>query len=254
MSTLKKQKLNQLMNNWLHGTVNTMTEFTKKGYNKDLIKKYKQSKWIESISTGAYKLFNDTIEWYGIINAIQSQLEMTIHPGGKTALMLKGYSHYIMAELKEIYLFGQQNEILPQWVKNTEFIKTFRYKRTKLFQNDNKTGLIEYVENQISIIISSPERAMLEMLYLVPKYHTTNESILIMEGLTTLRSDILQDLLEKCNSVKAKRLFLYIAEKFKYFWLKNLDIDKINLGSGKRAIDKKGKLDKKYLIVVNDGK
>ena len=53
---------------------------------------------------------------------------------------------------------------------------------------------------------------MLELLHLVPEKEPFDEAKLLMEGLTTLRPSVLQPLLENCNSVKAKRLFLSLAE------------------------------------------
>lgn len=40
----------------------------------------------------------------------------------------------------------------------------------------------------------------------------------LMEGLNNLRPNQVQDLLEKCESVKVKRLFLYLAEKAGHEW------------------------------------
>jgi hypothetical protein len=40
-----------------------------------------------------------------------------------------------------------------------------------------------------------------------------------MEGLNTLRPDLVQELLEKCSSVKVKRLFMHLAEQFQHPWL-----------------------------------
>jgi hypothetical protein len=68
--------------------------------------------------------------------------------------------------------------------------------------------------------------------------------------MTTLRPDKVQLLLELCSSVKVKRLFLYMAEKQNHFWFNDLDLDKINLGAGKRMIVKNGVLDAKYQITV----
>ena len=36
-----------------------------------------------------------------------------------------------------------------------------------------------------------------------------------MAPLMTLRDEVVQDLLERCHSVKVKRVFLYLAEKLK---------------------------------------
>ena len=48
-----------------------------------------------------------------------------------------------------------------------------------------------------------------------------------------------------------KRLFLiYGRENDQHSWFKELRIEKINLGSGKRVIVQNGVLDKKYHITV----
>ena len=61
---------------------------------------------------------------------------------------------------------------------------------------------------------------------------------------------MVQELLEDCNSIKVKRLFLYLAENSDHFWFKELNVKSVNLGKGKRVIDVNGKLDKKYNITV----
>ena len=62
----------------------------------------------------------------------------------------------------------------------------------------------------------------------------------VMEGLTTLRPKLLQQLLEQCGSIKVKRLFLYMAHKAGHAWAQRLDREKIDIGSGARAITKGG--------------
>ena len=91
---------------------------------------------------------------------------------------------------------------------------------------------------------------MMEMLYLVPNEQSFEEAYEIMEGLTTLRPKLVQRLLEECKSVKVRRLFLFMAESSNHDWVKELNVEKIDLGSGKRVIVKNGVLDKKYKITV----
>ena len=85
-----------------------------------------------------------------------------------------------------------------------------------------------------------------------PIYEGIDEADYIMEGLTSLRPSVLQELLESCKSIKTKRLFLYMADHHNHPWFKRLDLSSIPLGKGKREIIKGGKLDKKYQIVVPD--
>lgn len=104
----------------------------------------------------------------------------------------------------------------------------------------------------VKIYTSSPEQAILEYLYDLPKREGWDEANYLMEGLMTLRPNVVQMLLADCNSIKVKRLFLYLAEKYDHNWLKRLDVSEIDLGKGKRQIIKGGKLDKKYQITVPD--
>ena len=73
----------------------------------------------------------------------------------------------------------------------------------------------------------------------------------MMEGLNNLRPNLVQQLLEACQSVKVKRLFLYMAEKSGHDWVKYLNLEKINMGSGKRSIVKNGVYVSKYQIIIS---
>jgi len=101
-----------------------------------------------------------------------------------------------------------------------------------------------------SVRLSAPERAMMELLYLVPGRESFSEASLLMEGLTTLRPQLVQSLLEQCRSVKVKRLFMFLAERHNHPWMKRLDLSKVDFGRGKRMIVKGGCFDAKYRITV----
>ena len=90
----------------------------------------------------------------------------------------------------------------------------------------------------------------MECLYLAPKAQPILEVFELMEGLNNLRPAVVQALLEGCNSVKVKRLFLYLADKAGHDWLAYLKLDKVDLGSGKRAIVSDGVYVSKYQITV----
>ena len=243
-------KINQLMKDWPKGVVLLTSYLKEKGYPKDLLKKYSNSNWLESLGYGAYKLSGDAVEWNGAINALQQQKQSYIHPGGKTALELKGYAHFLVLGNTRVELFSGIKKSLPKWFQNQTWMKNINHFSTKLFHYNDGEMFIQYEIKNISLKISSPELAILEMLFLVPKIHSFDETNLIMESLTTLRGDLLQTLLEKCNSVKVKRMFLFLAERHKHSWFEELNQTKIYLGSGKREIVKEGRLNKKYNITV----
>jgi hypothetical protein len=98
--------------------------------------------------------------------------------------------------------------------------------------------------------MSTPERALLELLDELPRHESFHQVDMLFEGLRTLSPRRLQTLLVACRSVKVKRLFLWFAERHNQTWLNQLDRDKIDLGTGKRMLVKGGKFDPKYLITV----
>lgn len=116
-----------------------------------------------------------------------------------------------------------------------------------------ETGLKEFDTGNFAITISSPERAILETLYQVPREQDFQEAYYLIEALVDIRPKLMQTLLEECKSIKVKRLFLFLAQQAKLPVLKKLDLKKIDLGSGKRVIVKDGKLDSDYGITYPKG-
>jgi len=242
------KKINQLILGWKKGTVKTTKELNKFGYSSQILKVYSNSGWIELFGRGAYKLAGDDIGWQGGLYCLQQQSNLFIHVGGKTALELNGFSHYLIQKPK-IELFGQVTDNLPFWFTSKLMTKDISLFKTNLFSY-KKPMFSTFNDLNIPLYISKPELAILEMIYLVPATHSIEDTNLIMESLTMLRSDFLQKLLEMCNSIKTKRLFLYLAERHNYDWFKELNLTNIDIGSGKREIVKNGKLNKKYNITI----
>ena len=75
---------------------------------------------------------------------------------------------------------------------------------------------------------------------------------LVAQLLTTAKPVLVQELLANCTSVKVKRLFLYMTERAGHPWCKRIDRSNVDLGSGVREIEKGGKLDRNYNIVLGD--
>jgi hypothetical protein len=242
-------KINRLLSKWVTGTVSSTSYLKEMGLSNDLLHRYVKSEWIERIGYGAYKKKYDSIEWQGALYCLQEQLYFGTHPGGKTALELHGLAHYIPFKSK-IDLFGVSKERLPTWFTNNFLGKAITYKPSNLFKINMKPFLFSFNHKNFSILISSPELAALELLLYVPQTQSFEEAIKIFDNLTTLRSGLVQTLLENCNSIKVKRLFLYLAEKSGHSWFNDINVKFVNLGKGKRVIDTTGKLDKKYNITV----
>jgi hypothetical protein len=95
-----------------------------------------------------------------------------------------------------------------------------------------------------------PELALLEMLAGVRT--ATDFSVVdkFFEAATTLRPNLVRDLLLACTHIKAKRLFLWFTGRYDYAWCHALEKEGVALGSGKRVIVKGGVLDKQLQITV----
>jgi len=245
-----KSKINRLVSQWPRGTPAAASYLNTKGFSHDLLTQYKKSGWIQSFGRGAYILSGDRVEWPGAVYALQSQLGLNVHPGGKTALELKGYAHYLPSGNRTVFLYATQGLVLPTWFKGDRLGVEVSLTRTNLFPAAPGLGFSEVEEKEFSIRISAPERAAMEMLHLVPGTVGFEEALLIMENLATLRSETVQRLLQACRSIKVKRLFLAMAERHGHPWVSELDLSPVDLGRGKRMIVPGGRYDKKYRITV----
>ena len=71
-----------------------------------------------------------------------------------------------------------------------------------------------------------------------------------MMSLRTMQSSKLQSLLESCSSIKTKRIFLYLSREMTMPYYVKLNLEAIDLGSGKRVVVKSGQLDTEFKITV----
>ena len=188
MSILNSTKLNNLLVNWRSGAVYTSTWLSSQGFSPSAIAGYCQSNWLRSIGRGAFVKVGDTYDWSGGLWAVQQQLGLAIHPGARTALELAGYGHFLPLERQAVMLFGATGVKLPHWLKQQAEIWQIKYVTTNLFAQAARLGLTERRLGDLAINISTPERASLEMLYLVPHTQSVEEAWLLMEGLVTWNS------------------------------------------------------------------
>ncbi|MFC2098471.1 type IV toxin-antitoxin system AbiEi family antitoxin [Bacteroidota bacterium] len=248
MTTNSDKKLLNLLTNHIPGTVLLASWLEKNGISRDLQQYYLKSGWLESYGFGVFKRPNEDVKWSGALNSIQRQSELPVHGGGLTSLSLQGLSHYVRIEKELLYLFSPQYVKLPKWFFNQEWSKQILHVKTKFLPAD--LTLSDYSLDGLKIQISSPERAILECLYLTPNRFDLIECYQILEGLVNLRPKIIQALLEECSSIKVKRLFLFLASKANHRWLDFVDQSRIELGTGDRVIVNGGVYISNYKISV----
>ncbi|NET56431.1 MAG: hypothetical protein F6K47_09740 [Symploca sp. SIO2E6] len=243
-------KLNYLLRSWPPGEVITSKWLTTHGYTPDLVKRYQESSWLESLGHGAWTQRLEDVTWVDGVHAIQTQLNLPIFVVSESALRLGGYAHYLPFSEETIFLMGQRGTTLPKWFREYPWKVRTVYKTSSLFGNEPSLGIQEIKIQGTALQVSSPERAILEVLYAVPKDFSFEFAWQHFESLLSLRPSHVQRLLEECTSIKAKRLFLLLAEKLEMPWRCAVSRESISLGSGKRVLAKGGMLNKMYQITV----
>ena len=249
MTTEKGRKINRLLRVWPSGTVAVQPWLSHQGISANLTNWYLKANWLEPIGRGAYKKPGDQISWSGGLYTIQQHLQKKVHVGGKSALGLLGYSHYLYLGKKSTFdLFADAETLLPAWFKQIDSVAaSTKFFSSSLFQNYSD-GLVEKVIDGNIVILAGTERAMMETLYLIPKHQTLDEAYLLMAGLQGMRPKVVQQLLENCRSAKVKRLFMHLAELHNLPFLPHVNLDNIDFGKGKRVILGGGIYHKKYQL------
>lgn len=264
MGIQKYFKLNRLQQILPEGLPVDSEWLQKQGYSRQLIAKYLRHGWLASPVRGVYRRDSAMIDprrWEPVVISMQTLLDVPVTVGGRTALDLHGLSHYLsMSAPTEVQLYG--TELPPSWVNKLPLKQRFVFQSTKLFKTSDggidrsteyqQANFTQYKwgASEWSILISTPERAILELLDELPTHESFHQADVLMEGLSNLRPKYLHCLLVDCKSIKTKRLFLWFARRHNHAWLKNLDTENVDIGKGKRMIVPGGKLDPKYLITV----
>jgi hypothetical protein len=248
MSTNNETKIKNLFNLHVPGTIILASWLNANGFSYDLQQRYRKSGWLQSVGVGAFKRPNETVSWQGALYSVQKQAKSPVYIGGPTALSMLGLSHYIRTEAESVYLFSELKIRLPAWFKNYSWKEPINHIKTSVLPKG--VGMEDYNEKLFPLTIASPERAILECLYLTPEKLDLLEIYQILSGLVNLRPGIIQKLLEGCNSIKVKRLFLYMSNKANHQWAQFIELSSVDLGQGERSIVKNGVYDPKFRITV----
>lgn len=258
-----------------YGLVVTRQWLLKQGVEVYTIDNWVKSNQIESVVNGVYKRPDAKLTWEGIVCSLQRMKDYDLAPGGLTALEMQGMGHYLaLSSKKVIHLYGTSklptwlNKLLPEvtFVRHNADVlfhkpyarmvnQVYDTKGARLRHDDPLHGAfltnIAWGLNEWPLTISQPEQAILEVLEDVPDKISFEHADQLMQGMTSLSPRRLGKLFNECTNVKVRRLFLWFGERYRHAWLDKLDSKCFSeLGAGKRALVKGGKLDPKYLITV----
>jgi hypothetical protein len=211
---------------------------------------------LKTVSRGVFTRSDAPLKWQGVVSSLQ-RMGSNLTVGGLSALELQGFAHYLpLGDQGTVHLYGRSR--LPPWVNHLRLRTRFlAHNSARLFAppssgtaGEGFTVDMPWGDESWTIRVSTPEKSALELLQDVPSGVSFEHAEQLMQGLSTLSPRRLESLLRETRSVKAKRLFFWLAERQNHAWMKKLDASAFDLGSGKRVLAKGGKLDKKYRITV----
>lgn len=271
-----QSKLNRLQTELPAGLLASASWLRERGYYRQLLDHYVSSGWLESPARGVYRRPGTPLKWQHVVTSLLLTEKLPLHIGGATALEHAGFGHYArMRGAEAIKLFGPPR--LPAWagalplpekfvVRNDAMFDSLPVPRVYLDADGNPTANSQHVsaallaenglqvsrwgESDWPLVYSTGERAILEMLQDVPEAESVYQAHVMLQGMVNLRPVLMSLLLRHCGSIKAKRLFLALAERRGHAWFAHLDLSGVDLGKGKRALHPGGKLDAKYQITL----
>lgn len=264
MGDLKHQKLNRLLETLGDTTLVSSRWLRAHGYPSNLVARYIASGWLQSPARGVYLRKGGKPTWDGLLRALQRLEQLPLHVGGRFALARQGHEHYLrLGESATLTLYGPAK--LPAWAGKLALRERVQACGKGPFDWPalafgadtpdgilNAQGLERAAEdaNGAGVVFSSPERAIVELCDETPDSALVHEANTLIQGLATLRPNLVSALLQHCDSVKAKRLFLALAERHRHAWLAYVNLQNVDLGRGKRVLFPGGKLNTNYQITL----
>lgn len=187
----------------------TLNQF---GVSPQLAARYVEGGWLVRLAQGVYAFPNDNFGVHSALLFLQKRVA-SLHIGGRSALALQGVRHNLSSRDTWV-LWGDTRFVLPEW-----FTSRFpaRYVHAHLFDWPD-TGLADKTlatppGMPEGVLVSVPERAILELLYDAGVKQGLEEARNLFDGLRAPRRELLGQLLSCCTSVKAVRLFLTWARE-----------------------------------------
>ena len=193
MTTQIKGKLNRLDKTFPEGLIVDAAWLEREGYSRALRSQYVSAGWLEQPARSVFRRSRGSISWEQVVISLQTLLGHSIAVGGRTALELQGYAHYLSHAQKSIHIYS--NGKLPAWLHKLPLEQRFvTHNGLRLFPHvdiprreisldaeplKEEGGLlgqglriIQWGQWNRPLVVSTPERAYLELLDELPQEET----------------------------------------------------------------------------------
>lgn len=204
-----------------------------RGFSAKQVTRLAEGGWLQRLGHGVYVLPGDQLNR----DASLAQLATLIpglHVAGKTALAWRGVRHNL-AVREQLMLWGDKPTTLPAW-----FTAVFPadYQATHLFDEGLSThiGLASLPGGRSDVLVSTPERGVLELLSDVGKGQELEEARNLVESARSLRVPVLDELLSHLKRIKVARLAHLLAEELELPWADLARRHSERLGGGRRWV------------------
>lgn len=189
--------------------------------------------WLVRLGRGVYMLPGDTLDRDACL-ALIAKDTAGFHVAGKTALAWRGVRHNL-SFVEKLVLWSDKRIKLQPW-----FTERFpcRYQATHIFDDSlpAELGLAPLPNGRPDVLVSTPERALLELLSDVGKWQTLEETRNLVENVRNLRVPLMDELLAHVTRIKIVRLAHALADELNLPWLNLAQKHSDRLGGGQRWI------------------
>ena len=114
MAGQTERKLNRLEHLLPEGLLADAAWLSEQGYSTSLRSQYVSAGWLKQPARRVYQRTKGSLKWQQVVISLQSLLEKSLIVGGRSALELQGFAHYLTQETKEVHLYGPTRP--PAWL------------------------------------------------------------------------------------------------------------------------------------------
>jgi hypothetical protein len=192
-----------------------------------------RSGWLQRLGRGAYSLPGDVLNRDACLAFLAQQLP-GLHVAAKTALAWRGVRHNL-AFRETVVLWGDRPGRLPAWFSERFAV---RYRVAHIFETAMPIGLglAPLPAGRPDLLVSTPERALLELLSETGSFEGLEEVRHLVESTRNLREPVLDELLGHLNRIKVARLAARLSTELGLPWADLALRHSRRLGGGRRWV------------------